>query len=163
MSYFLFGVVRLAGLTEGELDEFGWRMVGAGSELRLFVLVGPNVTQPPVRDILREFDQLGGDHVPFMLTTSPLRDTSHELISPNQVAGGDLRVVRDSLGRVGTWLERVSGLAGVRGIQLFTSEGYDTSFAESESSPAGLAEQVMERLEGKWDLPSLRIHVTLPG
>lgn len=162
MSYFLFGTVRLAEAA-GELDELGWQMVGAGSEVRLFVLVGPNVVQPPVRDILGEHNLLGDQDVPFMVTSSPLRDTSDELISPYQVAGGDLRLVRDSLVRVGKWLERVSSHRGVRGIQLFTSEGYDTSFAESESSPADLADQIMERLEGEGGVPSLWIHVTLPG
>lgn len=163
MSYFLFGVVRLVGPAEGEFDEFGWQMVGAGSEVRLFVLVGPNVMQPPVRDILREQDLLGPHDIPFMVTTSPLRETSHELISPNHVAGGDLRGVRDSLGRVGKWIDRVAKLRGVRGIQLFTSEGYDTSFDECESTPADLANVILERLEGEGDVPSLRIHVTPPG
>jgi hypothetical protein len=163
MSYFLFGVVRFVDKADEELDEFSWQIVGAGSDLRVFVLVGPNVMQPPVRDILRERDLLGADCLAFMVTGSPLRDTSHELISPCREDGGDLIDIRESLGRVGTWLERLSRFQGVLGIQLFTSEGYDTNFAECESSPAGIVDEIMRRLEGEGDVPSLRIHVTLPG
>ena len=162
MSHFVFGSIQRSELGEpGDAhDEFAWQLVRTAFDAHVFALVGANVTQRPVLDVLREHGLLGHNDVPFLLTASPARDTSDELISPYQESEPDSHGILESLRHIGDWLGRISGLPTVGSIHLFTSEGYDVVFAESSSPPSSIAKLLMHRIEDAGEVPSMWIRVT---
>ncbi len=61
MSYFLFGSLRLSDRSLALSDKFALKLASAGADCRLYVLVGGNVWQKPVVDVLRDHHQLYAD------------------------------------------------------------------------------------------------------
>lgn len=158
MSYFLYGSLFVGDSAEVG-DALVWQVVKSANAFGLFVLLGPNMRQAPVLDVLRSQGALGEGCVPLLLTASPMCDTSEELLGDYQAVGEGPRGTRKALKRVGEWLRDALQLPSVRGIRLFTSDGFDDRFTELQVLPDEFADAVMAMIEEQEDVPSLCIRV----
>lgn len=158
MSYFLFGAIEFVAVGEVNQDEAAWRACEVGVEVRLSALLGPNVRQGSVRDVLIAQALTGGEHLPFLLTASPFRDTSEELLLPNgwpNDSDGLLRL----MGRVERWIGALLEVNGVERVVLFICEGYDDEFVELDSCVSEFADRVLAQIDDPAWLPSVRVSV----
>jgi hypothetical protein len=162
MSYFLFGSLTTEP-SQKESDDLAWRLADAASSLRLFVLLGPNIHQHVVLDILRTRGLLTDKHLPLLLTRSPLCDTSEELLADYIAAEDEPGSVISSLNRVSDWLRAVLLIPSVCEVHLLISDGFDDAFTELEAGTDQLAAVVMARVQEEGDVPSLSIRLVPPG
>ena len=160
MSYFLFGSLTTDSSPQND-DDLAWRVAAAATSARLYVLLGPNVHQPPVRDMLRSKDLFDDDHLSLLLTHSPLCDTSEELLGDYEYEmAKDLPPsARDTFNRVSEWIRHVFRIAEIRGIRLLMTEGFDDSFDEVQISVDQLTDTVMAKIEEEGEIPSLSIQI----
>ncbi len=158
MSYFLFGAISTASSLQDE-DNLAWRVAVAAMSARLFILLGPNLHQRPVLDVLESRGVVRKGYMPLLLTSSPLCDTSEELLADYQAAEDTPQSARSTFGRVTEWVRDVLRIPEVSGICLLTSDGFDTSFDEVEVPVDQLTDTVMARIEQEGDVPALCVHL----
>jgi hypothetical protein len=162
MSYFLFGSLT-TDPSQMKDNDLAWRIADAASASRLFVLLGPNVHQRVVLDILRARSLLADGHLPLVLTRSPLCDTSEELLADYIASEDEPGSAGNSLNRVGEWLQAVLKVPGIREVHLLTSDGFDDVFTELQARADQLADVVMARIQEEGDVPSLSIRLVPPA
>lgn len=158
MSYFLFGAITIEPSQEKDGD-LVWRIADAAASSRLYLLLGPNVHQKVVLDMLRSQGLVDEGHLPLLLTWSAICNTSEELLADYEATEGELRSTRKNLNRVSEWLQAVLKIPGVLGIHLLASDGFNDEFAELQIPADQLADVVMARIKEEGDVPSLSIRV----
>ncbi len=158
MSYFLFGAITTDSSLRDD-NELAWRVAVAAASERLFILLGPNLHQKPVLDVLESRGLVGSGYMPLLLTRSPLRETSEELLADYHPTESHPQSARSTFVHVSEWVRYVLLIPEVRGICLFTSDGFDDCFDEFETSVDQLTDTMMSRIEKEGDVPSLCVHI----
>ena len=158
MSYFLFGAVRIDPECVSDLCQLSRAVARAALARDLFVLAGPNITQRDITRVLHDRGLNTPGCMPFVLTSSPVHDTSEDLLSPLESGTSDIDYLHPRLMRVAAWITLVLAIPGVSGLELLTSEGYDTSYAELRVPPGRFAEELVHRVRAEYDVPSLHFH-----
>jgi hypothetical protein len=153
MSHFCFGEVEL--LPGWDPVQAAWEMLEAARRAGLFVMCGPTISQRSVFEMLtlRGWDWQHG--VPFLLTGSPLEDTSCSVISSAEIEGAADVVA--GFGRIGRWLELISRELRPRRIRLLMTEGFDDEFRTIETEDFDLEARLPELVEEWWYTPSIEL------
>ncbi len=115
-----------------------------------------NIKQDNVAEMLLKFGITNTTATPFLITASPMEDTSDTLISPYNNAPA---VIFDNFRRIEGWISRVLRQPGVEAILLFLTEGYDTEFEEIQIRSGELASVVISKIKEYEDIPSLKLSV----
>jgi hypothetical protein len=148
MTSFLVGAIEFHDERAGAEDGLAWAIVAAAEGAGLHLLIGPNVVALPVLAALRAHELDGSGSLPFLMTLSPLRSTSQELLS----GGGR------GLKPLDAWVARVAAITSVSRVHLFTSDGNARSFEELRAKPAGVAAALQGKL-GVGAVPALHVRV----
>ncbi len=164
MSSYLFGEFYFRDApTSSELENLAFSLTAAALHARIHVELAFNIVQRDVFTILKRSDGgISSESVAFLLTESPLSNTSDELIAPLNVMPLDLeRVIRERLRRVEAFL-RSAQLMQFRGLSLYTetwSEGYDAPRREEEISLEFLVDRLLDLYRELHDIPSARFAI----
>jgi hypothetical protein len=136
-------------------------MHDAARQAGLFVMCGPNISQASVFEMLtsRGWDWPHG--VPFLLTGSPLENTSCSVISSPEIDGAEHVIA--GLGRVGRWLGHISRGLRPHRIRLLMVDGFDVEFRAIEMEGFDLVSDLAEFLEEWWSIPSIELVWAKPG
>src|SRR5262245_41343987 len=131
MSNYLFGELYFRKeVSEAEQQALAFSLTAAALQAGIHVQLAFNIVPKEVLSILGRTDGgLSTKSLAFLLTESPLSNSSDELLEPLNVMPLEMeRVIRQRLGRVETFL-RSSQLLGFTKVSLYTetwSEGYGT-------------------------------------
>lgn len=134
MSYLSFGAFSIIGkLDDRQLRLLGWRLVKYGSDHNIYLIIGCNITQ---KDVLEMIKRTIGDQpksaLAFLATASPLEDTSDGLISPYALvtsgSGADMKAIEQSLQRLQTTFQAALGEDTIQEVVFCITEGFDTNF-----------------------------------
>lgn len=154
MSCFVFGALRPTASTA----EAAWAATRAAVDEGVGLLMGCNVHQPPVLQVLQERNLTASGALVFLVTDSPISDNTEELVSPFRELGDIREIVGPGVARIGRWLERIRPVA--RGeIHVFLMEGYDDGVEEIGLSAPAFAETITARIAERGDLPSLWVRI----
>ena len=157
MSYFLFGAVEHSS-QEDNLDlDMAWQLVKTGIRNNLFLFIGPSIYQENVNEMILK--QAGFKGISFLITGSPLENTSDSLISPYQHPGTWHDSLSDCVSRLSNWASEVLRLNGVVGITLGMTEGYDTNFEELSLTLEDFQAELIKRFKEYGDVPSLKVRI----
>jgi hypothetical protein len=158
MSYFLYGALDIDS-DSVDVTDLAWRVSAVASASRLFVLLGSNVHQKPVLDVLQARGLLGHGYIPFFLSASPICDTSEELFAKDVASTEGPKAVGGGVGGVSDWLCGIAGLRAIRAVHVFTADGFDDKFDEVRVSARQFFALVIARIEADGELPSLCVRI----
>ena len=157
MSYFVFGQIRYSGgLTESECESSSWHAIKVGHDLSLYVTLACNIVQEVVHEMLLKHGDDSRTTTPFVVTGSPLDNTSDNLVSPFQLTPEG---VQSNLQKIEQWICEVFRGGTVKRVMLFLTEGYDDQFERLEISPSEVRSLLSSKIEAVGDVPSLVVDV----
>ena len=163
MSYFAFGeIVLRAGISDTWLVDLSFELEVHSLRERIFIQLGPGIKQKLVFDILNEQRWPSKEKtLPFLFTSSPLADTSHELIAlPDMVPQNHAEwtdVLEKNLGKIAKVLSVALSLKEVELITLIFSEGYDTTYDFAEAHIDAMPKTVIRKCGADYEVPSLKL------
>lgn len=166
MSYFVFGTFKLAKpMDERVLKDIAFAIVECGLSHRLCLQLGHNIVQAGLLFEMFDFKQgsIPADSLPFLMTDSPISDTSDGLISPYHVGLGDEPSLLVNLTRMKRFLVGLAQVHNVAGIDVYFTEGYDHSFEEISVSPDRFDEVALKVFEPAPEIPSTRFVLRWSG
>ena len=161
MSAFLCGVFRFKRIESRDFQVgFGWRIIRLGVSSNLHFQLGCNIVQDVVFEILkipRPFQDSA--LLPFLITDSPLTDTSDAVISPSELHSKDdrVRIIRQNFERISSVFAEALTTQELGNIEVILSEGYDTEYPEKRIPITTFVETCISLLEGEWEVPSIRL------
>lgn len=134
MSYLCFGEFGLSGPLDGQvLQQLSWRLLKHGADQDICLLLGCNIPQPDVFEVLGvEKSAIPTSALPFLATASPLEDTSDSLLGPDTLVvvglGTDMQEIERSLRRLQALFGAVLRESAVQTVTFYITEGFDTEF-----------------------------------
>ncbi len=144
MSRFLCGEFQFRRpLLEFEQVELAFKLNQLAIENRLGLQLAFNIVQPIVFEILKKKDRLlTGKEFVFLLTDSPISDTSDETVDPNLLDAIEIKeTLSANLRRVERFFLSAKETDLLAGVSLYVSLGYDTFYEREEISIGSLAER----------------------
>jgi hypothetical protein len=159
MSYLAFGSIFIVDFYSNKYDETAQRIVRKGIDLGLFVLLSPNIPQVIVKKMLDEHELGSKPDFQFLITGSPICDTTDSLISPPYFGEEDLRSVYKNLALIAKWIDEIMKYDGIKEVHLYLTEGYDDCFKEMDASTIDLNEMLNAEVREYGDIPSLCLKV----
>jgi hypothetical protein len=160
MSHWAFGFIRGAGaLNESQRDDLAWSIVRAGQGVGLHIILSCNICQRVLPEMLEAAGEPSAGAIPFLMTSSPVRDTSDLLISPYNFPGRGIDGVVENLRTMSKWLEAVLGLGAITTVEVWMTEGFDVKFEEWHVCCDEFVRTVAARLAEEGNVPSMRVWV----
>ena len=160
MSYFVFGSIAFGENRDDEkLDDKAWRIVRRGIKNNIFVLVTPNIPQKIVHEMIDEQEADVKSDIRFLITASPMCDTTHSLISPPYLGEEGLKIVYKNLALISKWVNEMFKYDGVARMSLYLTEGYDDSFKKSKIKAKDLYAALHNEVDEYGDIPSLALEI----
>ena len=155
MSCYAFGTIKLIGdISGGILPSIAWKIMKAGIECSLFIIFSPNLVQDEIEDMLNKQSRHNDPYLRFMVTDSPISNTSHELICcPDYVQEEYANEVSRNLSLIADWIKVTLGHKEVLEVDLYITEGYDTSFKEVRAIPDDLYRKIMNEVDVNGMIP----------
>ncbi|WHI46256.1 hypothetical protein [Microbulbifer sp. VAAF005] len=164
MSYFSFGEIFFDS-PEHDVISVSFELVQLALSSNLYVLLGCNIPQKVVFEMLDKERQLFNDSMPFLLTATPLSDVSDELISPYALVEDDDSCQSSSLfsgiNKIRSFLEGVIKVAEVEAVDIYFSEGYAEEFNVQSGKPDEVYQYLSGECEKNGDMPQVKF--TLKG
>jgi len=165
MSHFLCGrFIFEDGLPRATVVEFSFKVVQEACGHHLAVQLGCNIVQPVVFEILGlERASPNNINLPFVITDSPISDTSDDLISPGDFESTlevGYEILETNLHRVKAFLLSVSEIGAVRAAILCFSEGYDDKYQELDVPLDSFVERCLHVFKEEERVPSLKIRLS---
>jgi hypothetical protein len=164
MSYFLAGRFQFTHpLTRAERDRAAFLISEGALRNHVAVQLGCNIVQSIVFKILGK--ELAADNeLIFLLTDSPISDTSDELIDYLGESREDMiEVVRAHGKRLTEFLTSLRSVESLSRVSLVVSEGYDTAYRSEEADLTRLTNRLVElAAEADWlGFPSVELSIRL--
>ncbi|MGO9450805.1 MAG: hypothetical protein ACLQDV_07115 [Candidatus Binataceae bacterium] len=165
MSNYLFGEFYFRGMpSASEREDLAFSLTAAALRARIHVQLAFNIVQREVLAVLKRTDGgLSSESVAFLLTESPLSNTSDELLEPLNVMPLDMeRVIRERLRRVEAFLKSTQ-LMDFKGLSLYTetwSEGYGAPRRQEEIPLEFLVDRLLDLYTELHAIPSARFVIT---
>jgi len=145
MSHFLCGELQFRQpLSDTEQVDLAFTLAELAIKNRLGLQLGFNITQPVIFDILgkKEDRRSTNKECVFLLTDSPISNTSDALVHPNLLDSTEVKnILSANMRRVERFLSSAAQTGLLAGMSLYVSRGYDTSYAKEEISLGSLAER----------------------
>jgi hypothetical protein len=156
MSYFLCGLIHfIRQALENEREELAFVLSKAALEQSLYLQLECNIVQTEVFEILnRKNRELSDTDFAFLLTDSPLSNTSDEIVNPNVDPLDKPSVMKQRLRRVEILLSSMNVLDSISDVSLYISLGYDSSYADEEIPIDFLANRVTDLYTELFHIPS---------
>jgi len=143
-------------LPENEREELAFGLSKAALAQRLHLQLGCNIVQKEVFEILKRSEGgLSDLDIAFLLTDSPLSNTSDEIVNPKVEPLDKPRVIRQRLRRVAGFLSSVKDFISVSSVSLYISLGSDNSYAEEEIPIGFFANRVTDLYTELFEIPSV--------
>lgn len=155
MSHFLFGTFDLSDGHNFDLPQLSFELCQIGCRHDVFLAFTPLSKGHDVMTMLTDNGLAVAEQLPFVVTRSPIHDTSDELISPYRVVidySANIRLVGDRLHNV---FKDASTILTEFHASLLVSEGYDVGFNKIQISINNLTDVLVEHLAREDDVPSL--------
>lgn len=146
MSYFVCGLISLAG-ADSEVREAEARRISCEAlKTGMSVQLGANIVQPLVLKIVGWSG--GPDTIPFLITASPLSDTSDELVSPYVLVGAPgTAKFRQNAKHIACFFDAVFAEAHVQRVDLYVVDDFDESIRTKTIPLANLELKLLEEWE----------------
>lgn len=165
MSHFVCGKVIFAESTgRDERKDASLNIFRQAFEKGFFLMLAPNISQSIVYEILgstpRNFPPGEPGELPFLLTDSPLSDTSEELLVASPTSWSlDAECLAFEVGvrRIQDMMSTIINTEGVKAIHLYFSDGgLDDHYKEIAIKVSDLAKNILPNSRTADDLPSLK-------
>ncbi|BBE51965.1 hypothetical protein OYT1_ch2452 [Ferriphaselus amnicola] len=126
MSYFVCGSITLVVASPQEQEMVARRASSQALQVGMALQLGCNIVQSLVSEIIERSDNPSA--LPFLVTASPLSDTSDELVSPYVLVGseGDERFQQHAKA-IATLFKSLTSEEHVQRIDLYVVDGFDTT------------------------------------
>lgn len=165
MSYFVFGIMNFTKQLEEEGENnLAFQVAERASATRLHVQLGYNIWHTEVWEVLGvEPRAVRGVGLPFLLTDSPILDTSEELVSPwyVDVAGwGEWSPFRGSLERIGKFFLSLSKVSEIKDLVVYFGQGVDTSYEDIQVKVEQFTEVAFAFFRKAEDIASSRFTIS---
>jgi hypothetical protein len=148
MSYFLTGYVRFTqALSPDEQVNTAFELSERALRSRVGIQLGCNIVQKIVFEILDK-DLATKRALPFLLTGSPISDTSDDLLNYWSESRAQMKTkVKSNAERLQNFIASLRSIPHIAGVALFVSEGYDTSYRKENVTIELLASRFIELAE----------------
>ncbi len=162
MSYLAFGLIVNAGPLDGEeRDALAWKVVRSAQEVGLYVMLANNISQRIATDMLEPALKPVRDRaLPFLVTQSPVHDTSDALISPYYAPEQGVDGVLERARPIGGWMKSILALEKVPYVELWMTEGYDPAFETVNVKVHEFENVLSQRIKEDVDISSVRFVIT---
>lgn len=159
MSYFIFGSIKYQnGLSENEISDLSWKIIKESLKNRLFILLGFNVKVEIVKSMLKEQDPEIDKSLRFLITESPIEDTSDSLLSPFDPKTSFLDLLNQKFLLLETFLKDILEIQNILSIRVYITEGHDNNFIKKEVEIKNFAALLLiETKDSIYDIPSISI------
>ncbi len=166
MSHFLCGKFGFKShLPVERQEEFSFRLTEAALSNQLALQLGCNIVQEIVFEILKmEWATSDAKELPFLVTASPLADSSDGLISPDTLAlPPDLYYAKlgENLQRLIKFLTSINEPGLLSTVTVVFSEGFDDNYEEIVTSADLFVEQCVNAFKKEERVPSLKVRIQL--
>lgn len=127
MSYFVCGSIWIPDIHSVDTPPFAARVSVRALQCGMSLLLDCNIMQPLVKDMLAA-KQDETQRIPYLLTDSPLNNTSDELISPTVLVGpeGD-RAFRRNASILSGFFRSLLDEQLVQRVDLYVIDSFDSS------------------------------------
>jgi len=158
MSYFSFGSIKCSA--DSNFDIIAWHVLKNGMMHKINLLFQHNIHQRDVVEMLDE--QIGKSDVDlfFMLTSSPIHDTSEELISPPYFGEQNLESVKRNLIRIAELINDIMHNNAVLSVVLCFTLGYDIAFQTRDIRVDQLVDVMRNDIIKEYDIPSIKFNIS---
>jgi len=164
MSYVIFGTFNLRATgDEGATKEAAFQLVERALAQRLHIQLGSNIAHAgPLLEMLGfSSTPLPPDRLLFLLTDSPISDTSDELISPYCAGIEDEPSLQVNLFRIQRFLRSVRDVKDITSIDLYFTEGFDVRFERKALRVDEFYEATLQAFGPAPEIPSTHFAVSL--
>ena len=164
MSHFICGeFVFKSHLPVKRQEELSFKLTEAALSNHFALQLGCNIVQDIVFEILKmERATSDAKELPFLVTTSPLADSSDGLISPYTLGlPPDLYYAKleENLQRLKQFLVGINEMGVLSTLTVVFSEGFDDSYEEINTSLDSFIEQCINAFKKEEGVPSLRVRI----
>jgi len=148
MSYFLTGRFQFTrDLSTHEQIDVAFQLVERAISNRVALQLGCNIAQSIVFEILGK-EPTAGRELLFLLTDSPISDTSDELLTYWGESQEQIKTKVKSIGtKIRDFLASTRSIDCIARVNFFISEGYDTSYRREEVSLESVVDRLAELAE----------------
>lgn len=151
-----FGTAR----SDAWLDDYARQLVQSACRDKMHVMLGCNISQPIVFDMLcRKDSPLDGRNLPFLLSGSPLDNTSESVIEAYVLDKiQSIAQTRQNLERIERFLHE-SWCAEVQDLTLIMADASADSFIDATTTISGFVETAISHFADYQRLPDVRIFI----
>ncbi len=160
MSYFAFGIIKYKkDYCKETLDNFAWEIFRRGIDNSLFLFLSPNIPQKIINEMLDKQYYENNSNLRFLVTASPISDTTDALISPPYFGESDLSSVYKNIFLIDKWIKEILKYDDVVKVELFLTEGYDENFKKVRTSISEMDSDIEKEINEYGDIPSIIVEV----
>ena len=140
--------------------QFSYTMTELALKEKLSLHLECNIVQPIVYKIVGKKDKilLNGKDLAFLITDSPISDTSDVLIDPyvHESFENPLPTLQRNLDRVDRLLSAILQLEEMSQVIIYFSEGYDDCYPEEKISMERFVERCLQLFHEYDEVPSVK-------
>ncbi|MEW6562427.1 MAG: hypothetical protein AB1400_04265 [Pseudomonadota bacterium] len=142
MSYLVCGSITLVEASPQERERVARRASSQALQVGMALQLGCNIVQPLVSEIVARSDNPSA--LPFLVTASPLGDTSDDLVSPYALVGpeGEARF-RQHAKAMTTFFRSLADEDHVQRVDLYVVDGFDISIPTKSILITALEEELL--------------------
>jgi hypothetical protein len=160
MSFLVFGeIVHGSGIGNKGLEGLAWDIFQRGVDNHLYVMMDANIYGETVWEMLAKQGGSKKPRITFLITNSPMENTSEELMSPSYFGDDRAGIVSANLRKISNWVGAVLAFDHVDNLILFVTENYDISFKAIKADRHDLYSVLMTHVGLGLDVPSFVVDI----
>lgn len=159
MSVLVCGEISLSAPQSSEwLDQYARELMRIAQRQNFYLMLDCNISQPCVFEMLSHFAAANnGRHLPFLITGSPLSNTSEEVVNMFSLGGMDsASQTRKCLDLLETFLKE-AWIPDVRSMVIIIADGSAVSFQEVTASLSNFVDVTLSHFADFRNVPNLLI------
>jgi hypothetical protein len=148
MSYYIFGmIVRRADLNEIEEESLEWKIVERGIDHHIYVRLRANIYITEIMDMLWKSDLTYGPHIDFLITASPLDNTSDGFVRPHEVGDDHVNMIQTKLRSISNWIESIIDHIDAKKIYVYVTDTFDVSYEKVQANTGDIYEVLKSQID----------------
>ena len=163
MSFVAFGLIlHRANINEQEREDLAWSVFKKGVNNHVYVMLDNNIYFTDLGEMLSLHGIIKKPNIKYLrylLTSSPMENTSEELVGPIYDDDGLVQRVATNFRKVSNWINSVINHENVEKVYLYVVEGFDISFEEIKTDRDGIYEGLLSQIGFYGDIPSLVMEI----
>ena len=153
MSIYAFGmVVHRPDISTADEEALEWEVIENGVSCHVYVKLRANIYIKEIMDMLWKSELADGPHIDFLITASPLDNTSDCLVRPLCNGKDNIEMVSTNLKKISDWMTLLIANKDIVKIYLYISEAFDAGYKIVVADRNNIFKVLKSQLDGSGEV-----------